>query len=114
LQGINNTVRVKIVDKFGDAREDDINIKLVTISLEKTKPTLLPALTSNLAFGCKLSGGTGSDVSNKKIIYTFYREENPTKKVLTLEQELNINAVDNIPSSLDLSTLDQGIYILTV
>ena len=109
----NTTVKVAIYDKYGVDRSDDIKIRLVTISLSAVETTLIPVLDSTLDFRCKLTGGT-SGVSDKKLIYTFYKEEDLKKPIHEVVYNLNLNDTDTITKDLDMSTLEHGIYILKV
>mgnify|MGYP003297723059 CR=1 FL=1 len=87
----NTTVTVAIYDKYGDVRDATIKVRLITIALTERESTLIPATTNTLQFKCNLIGGT-SGVSNKKLTYTFYKEEdledyfnNNTKKYGTYQ-----------------------------
>lgn len=109
----NTTVTVAIYDKYGDVRDATIKVRLITIALTERESTLIPATTNTLQFKCNLIGGT-SGVSNKKLTYTFYKEEDLEKSVLSLEYNLNTNDTDVITKNLDISSLYHGIYVLKV
>ena len=109
----NTTVTVTIFDKYGERRREEIKVRLITIALTPTMSTLLPATTSELTFRVNLTGATAG-VSDKKLVYTFFKEEDLEKSVLTLEYNLNLNDTDVITKNLNLATLEHGIYVLQV
>ena len=113
FKSTNTDVKVRVYDKYGASREDTIKVRLISISLTEEESALIPALSSELSFKCNLEGGT-TGVSSKKLVYSFYKEEDLYRNVLTIEYPINVNDSGIIPKNLNLSTLEHGIYVLKV
>ena len=110
----NTTVKVAIYDKYGVDRSDEIKIRMVTIALAQKSDTLLYTTNGELQYTCNLSGAT-SGVIDKQFIFKLYKEEvsneldgDPIIKPLLLSDE------GDIPTAINLTTKEHGVYILKV
>lgn len=108
------TVTVAVQDWFGNERSTNFTVQIVELSLTATRDELLYSMESNYVYTCNLAGAT-SGVSNKKVIYTFYTEDNLVVPVID-PQVLDLSASDegDVQKSLDLSALPHGSYVLKV
>lgn len=107
------TVTLAIQDLYGNERSVSFTIQVVELSLKATKAELLSTTTSSYTYSCYLSGAT-SGVSNKKITYTFYNENNLNVPVLEQTKELSVSDEGDQQKNLDLSSLSHGIYVMKV
>lgn len=102
-----------VEDLYGLEREVDFTVQIVELELTATAPTLFYTSNREYTYVCSLSGGS-SGVTDKKIIYKFYNENNLDNAVLTIENNLNLNDEGSIQKTFDLSNLTHGIYVLEV
>ena len=107
------TITVAITDRYGERKRQSVDVSLITMALLQVENILVAATTDTLRFAIEMIGGT-SNVTNKKLLYTFYREEDLEKDVLKLEYSLNINETNVIRKDLDLSSLQHGVYVVKI
>ena len=102
------TVIVETTDyKNLEKKSLNYRIKLVDIALEYDAPVLLQASNKTFRYSCTVNGG--DDLTNKRLIYTFYNEDNLTIPVVPAASVNMQNIID-----LDLSSLSHGSYVVTV
>lgn len=108
------TVTIAITDLYGTERSTNFTIQIVELALKATKDDLLYSMTTDYVYACNLSGAT-TGVSNKKITYTFYAENNLNVPAIPPQvRELATSDEGEIQKSLDLSGLSHGIYVLEI
>lgn len=107
------TVEIFVEDAYGNERSTNFSIQIIELSLKMSSPELIYTSTKSCTYAYYLQGGK-SGVSNKKITYTFYNENNLNKAVLTLTDELNIEDEGQLQTTLNLATLVHGIYVVKV
>jgi hypothetical protein len=89
------TVTIAIQDLYGNERSTNFTVQLAELALKATKEDLLYTTNSELVYTCNLSGAT-SGVSNKKITYTFYDENNLKEPILTQVREMSTSEEGDI------------------
>jgi hypothetical protein len=99
-----------VQDKFGEERSMTFKVQLVELSVGKTQADMFYADSSTYTYDCNVNGGT--TLSGRKVIYTFYNENNLLSPVKTIEYETTING--NVKNPLNLSGLSHGAYVLKV
>jgi hypothetical protein len=72
LTETNKTVTLALIDKYGVRHSAAVKIRLVKLSLSMAMNKLIAVPTSSFEFACDLDG-VSSGVSEKKIVYTFYK-----------------------------------------
>ena len=105
------TVTVYVYDMYGTERSTSITVQIVDLELRKTKDDLIASYSNTYTYSCQLIGAT-SGVTDKKIVYTLYNENNV--KVSEQTKELAAAEEDEIQFGLNLTTLPHGVYTLTV
>ena len=108
------TVTVAVQDWFGNERSTNFTVQIVELSLKATRDELLYSMDSNYVYTCNLSGAT-TGVTNKKVTYTFYDEDNLVVPAIpTQELELATSDEGDVQKSLDLSQLSHKVYVLKI
>ena len=107
------TVSMHVYDLYGTERSTNLTVQIVDLELAKTKDDLIASFTNSYTYSCQLIGAT-SGVSDKKIIYQIYAEDNSYAPVATFEKNLAATDEDEIQTLMDLSVLPHGVYVLKV
>lgn len=107
------TITLKVYDIYGNERSTNFSIQIVDLSLEMTEATLFYSDKNEYSYGCKITGAT-SGISDKKIVYTFYDQDNATTPRSTQERALNAADTGTYSKSLDLKDLPHGVYVMRV
>lgn len=107
------TVTIKVYDLYGNERSTNFTVQVVDLSLTAVEDSLFSTLETSYQYSCKLAGAT-SGVSNKKIIYYFYNEKDLNTVVYQQERELAVADQGALQTTLNLSGLPHGSYVLKV
>ena len=110
----NKTVTLALTDKYGVRHSAALKIRLVKLMLSARENQLIAvSAKSPFQFSCKLDG-VASGVSEKKVVYTFYKS-GEDKSALTITNTLKqSNYTGDVDVILDISTLEHGSYKMTV
>ena len=110
------TIRITIYDAFNNSRYIDFQIQLVDLTLKMTQNNILYTKSKQYTYSCNISGAT-SGVSEKYLVYEFWREHDSTttEPILRIKQGLDISTNGNTtPQLVNLSELEHGIYNLKI
>lgn len=107
------TVTMYVYDLYGTERSTNLTVQIVDLELAKTKSDLIASFSNSYTYSCQLIGAT-SGVSDKKITYLVYAEDNAHTPVITYEKSLTAAEEDEIQFTMNLSSLPHGVYVLKV
>ena len=107
------SVYINTTDKYGSPRSKKFSIQIVDLSLVMEKPVIFASLGNKYTYTCKI-GGAQSGISSKKLIFSFYNENNLNGQPFVIEEEVDRNYIGSWPVELDLTELEHGNYIMTV
>ena len=107
------SVYINTTDKYGSPRSKKFSIQIVDLSLVMEKPVIFASLGNKYTYTCKI-GGAQSGISSKKLIFSFYNENNLNGQPFVIEEEVDRNYIGSWPVELDLTELKHGNYIMTV
>jgi hypothetical protein len=79
------TVTMYVYDLYGTERSTNITIQIVDLELKKIKDDLISTNADAYMYSCQLIGAV-SGVSDKKLIYSIYSEDNLYSPLLTFEK----------------------------
>jgi hypothetical protein len=89
------TVGMYLYDMYGAERSINITVQIVDLELEKIKEDIIASFNDTYTYSCKLNGAT-EGVTEKKITYSLYTEDNPYKPVEVWEKSLAATDEDEI------------------
>ena len=107
------TVRLYVRDKYGMERYTDYSISIVELALEARMAEIFYSSQETYTYAYNLSGGT-SGVRDKKVIYKFFADSNPSAPPVEGEIGLNVHDAGLLQLTLNLSKLVHGSYTLEV
>ena len=107
------TVTIKVADKFGAERSTNFTVQIVELSISPSLNNIFSTSSNEYTYSCRLSGAT-SGVSEKKLVYTFYNENNLNTPVLVTEEKLLVNQEGTIQTKINFGSLSHGVYLLSV
>jgi hypothetical protein len=107
------TVTIKVADKFGAERSTNFTVQIVELSISPSLNNIFSSTSNEYTYSCRLSGAT-SGVSDKKLVYTFYNENNLATPVLTTEEKLLVSQEGTIQTKLNFNSLTHGVYLMSV
>lgn len=107
------TVTMYVYDLYGTERSTNLTVQIVDLELAKTKDDIISSFSNSYTYSCQLIGAT-SGVSDKKLTYLLYTEDNFYSPIAEYEKNLNATEEDEIQHALDLSGLPHGVYVLKV
>lgn len=105
---------IYVQDLYGNEKSTSFSIRIVDLSLTQLQEDLLASLSPTYDYFCNLSGAT-KRVTEKQIVFTFYNENNMTTPVIPAQiRTLNVSEEGKCTTTLDLSNLQHGSYVLKV
>ena len=107
------SVIMYVYDKYGVERSITMKIQIIELGLTKTQENLLYTIGNEYKYSCKLIGAT-SGVTDKKLTYTLYTEDNLNTPIWTRDYNLISSTEDDISYNINLENQLHGIYVLTV
>lgn len=110
----NKAVTVALTDKYGVRHSAPLKIRLVKLMLNMTEKRLIAVTAGNpFEFSCNLDG-VASGVSEKKVVYTFYKSGEDKSALVITNTLKQPNYTGDVDTILDISTLEHGSYKMTV
>ena len=109
----NADIVIKTVDKYGNSRDAYFSVNIVTLSLIAGKNPILTSRLPSCIFNYNITGGVGSAINKREMVYTIYAEDNTMAQPLTIKVDIGTTKEGNVQDTLDLSLLKHGTYILT-
>lgn len=104
------TVEVRIYDLYGESKAAKVALQIVSLELTEPKVPLLDATEPSYSLSVTLNAPMDAQsISDRKLTYTFYKENNLNSVVTTVEKSLSNSDVGTIQSVLDLSKLTCGV-----
>ena len=107
------TVYINTTDAYGAPRNKKFSVQTVDISLSEQKPVIFKSNENNYSYSC-IVGGAKTGITDKKIVFEFFNEDNLNVAVYTQEKSLMANEIGAQQASLNLSSLSHGVYVLKV
>ena len=107
------TVTMAVQDMYGMERSMNFSIQIVELAIQMAASDLLYTDADAYSYTCNLAGAT-SGVTNKKITYTFYHQDDLNKVVATQIKELSVSDEGPVQTELKLQDLPHGIYVMKV
>lgn len=112
---IASTVYINVTDKYGIVRNKKFTIQVVNLSLTAERDKIIKSNENSYTYQCKV-GGARTGINNKKLIFNIYDENNTNVPIMPTIEDDSIanNYVGSWSSTLDLSGLEHGTYVLEV
>lgn len=107
------TVYVNVTDAFGTTRSKKFAIQIVELSLKQQEEIIIHSNNDSRIYSCEV-GGTVSGLEEKKIIVSFYSDNENKTLITTQTFELANNFTGNKQIELNLSELNHGVYNIEV
>ena len=107
------SVYINTTDKYGSPRSKRFYVQVIDLTLDNEKPLIFSTFADKYTYSCKI-GGAQSGISSKKLIFSFYDENNLSGNPFVIEDEVDKNYVGSWQTDLNLSNLNHGNYIMTV
>lgn len=102
-------VYIAVYDKYGNSRSTYFTIQMVELSIEASTAELFYTMEQEPTYAFTLNGSSSS-LSNKKLVYNIYAEDNVTIPLFTGESD--IASGTSIQKKLNLKNLSHGSYVL--
>ena len=107
------TVYINTEDKYGSQRSKKFTIQVVDLSLKAEKDIIFSSKEDYPTYSCLVSGAK-SGIENKKIICSFFNEDNLNAVIYKQEIELDSNFTGSKQFNLNFIDLNHGVYVMTV
>ncbi len=113
FSGSATTVYLNTTDVYGANLSKKFTIQIVDLSLKAEKDIIINTPENEYVYSC-IVGGAKSGITEKKLIFNFYNEDNLNAPVHTQEQDLDSNFNGSRQVKLDLDKLNHGVYVMQV
>lgn len=104
------SIKLEVRDIYNETRSMTYKIKLVEMSIEQTQENIFYSDSNKYIYDCNVNGGLS--LNNRRVVYSFYTENNTDNPVKTIEYLTTIEG--NVKKELDLTGLQHGTYVIKV
>lgn len=107
------TVYLNTTDAYGTNLSKKFTVQIVDLSLKLTEDSIFKTIEDTPNYTCAV-GGAKSGITNKKLIFSFYTENNLNEPLFVQEQDLDSSFTGTKQVRLNLTNRDHGVYIMEV
>lgn len=109
--GSKKKVYIAVYDKYGNTRSTYFNIQIIELGISASTNEIFSVNKGDDASYTFTLSGNASGLSNRKLIYNIYNEDNTVVPVYSGESEIT-GTSSTVQKKLNLSSISHGSYLL--